>query len=237
MPRCVYPVLTGNRMQDKSGAKRILSHLRNGRAKLFDMGFDINGWAKWAAPRGVNPLLIDCALAHYEEGFFADAVPIDDVAYNTPRSLVRASDDVNAWMASAEFDGTSMPSWMVSMVSANIGPEAAEVVRKFIDYADKIPQGADIILNPHDAMVPDQMGYQLLAGNRAIAAAVDADSGEAALAYITRLRADLQVSLGNKLLRMSADRGWVLASDEANDFVSKFHDLMPLAAASGMSNF
>ena len=55
--------------------------------------------------------------------------------------------------------------------------------------------------------------------------------GEAALQYIVRLRPDLQVSLGTKLLRVSAKNGWVLTSDVATAFIQKFHELIPLAEA------
>ena len=69
---------------------------------------------------------------------------------------------------------------------------------------------------------------------RAINSAETASTGEAALQYITRLRPDLQVSLGSKLLRLSAKRGWVLTSSTATAFIAKFHELLPLAEATGI---
>ncbi len=87
---------------------------------------------------------------------------------------------------------------------------------------------------PPGANVPDATGYQLLAANRAINSAHDDDTGEAALLYVVRLRPDLQVSLGSKLLRASARNGWTLTSDVAVAFIQKFHDLLPLAQDAGM---
>ena len=224
---------TGNRTSDKSGATRMLSHLLN-RCAVFELQFDIKGWADWAADNGVNPLAIDCALAYADDGFFADCVPTEDGPFCTPRSLVRAAQHLTAFTESAEFDGIDLPSYVESLLAANIGDRAAGMLSRHIAMADQVPTARDIFADPAGANVPDATGYQLLAANRAINAAHDADTGEAALAYITRLRPDLQVSLGSKLLRASARNGWVLTSDVAVAFIQKFHDLLPLAQTAGM---
>jgi hypothetical protein len=228
-------VFTGNRAQDKSGAKRVLSHLRNGRALLFDLAFDIREWSTWALANDVNPIIIDAANAYHGDGFFADCVPTEDEAYCTPRSLVRAADHLTAYMDSDYFDGVGIGEFCLNMMTANIGSSASGLVMRYIAMADKVPTALEIYDAPHDANVPDEMGFQLLAANRAINGAYNATTGEAALAYITRLRPDLQVSLGTKLLRLSARRNWMLASDEATAFIAKFSDLLPLADAAGWS--
>ena len=43
---------TGNRTNDKSGATRILSLLNRG--PVFELGFDVRGWAVWAGENGVH---------------------------------------------------------------------------------------------------------------------------------------------------------------------------------------
>ena len=224
---------TGNRTADKSGATRMLSHLLN-RCAVFELQFDVKGWADWAADNGVNPLAIDCAMAYADDGFFADCVPTEDGPFCTPRSLVRAAQHLTAFADSAEFDGMTIPSYVESLLAANIGDRAAGMLTRHIAMADQVPTAAEIFADPTGANVPDATGYQLLAANRAINCASDADTGEAALAYITRLRPDLQVSLGSKLLRTSARQGWVLTSSVAVAFIQKFHDLLPLAQTAGM---
>ena len=224
---------TGNRTSDKSGATRMLSHLLN-RCAVFELQFDVKGWADWAADNGVNPLAIDCALAYADDGFFADCVPTEDGPFCTPRSLVRAAEHLTAFMDSAEFDGVYIPSYVESLLAANIGDRAAGMLTRHIAMADQVPSAIDIFADPTGVNVPDSTGYQLLGANRAINAAHDADTGEAALAYVTRLRPDLQVSLGSKLLRASARNGWVLTSSVAVAFIQKFHDLLPLAQTAGM---
>ena len=223
---------TGNRVQDKSGATRMLSHLLN-RVAVFVLDFDIAVWSHWAEDNGINPLVIDCAVTYHGEGFFADSVPTEDGAFCTPRSLVRAAEHLTAFMDTPEFDGAYIPSYVENLLAANIGAKAAGILVRHIAMADQVPAGKDIHANPEAANVPDQTGYQLLAANRAINSAYDGQTGDATLRYITRLRPDLQVSLGSKLLRVSASRGWVLTSPAATQFIQKFHDLIPLADAAG----
>ena len=224
---------TGNRTADKSGATRMLSHLLN-RCAVFELQFDVKGWADWAADNGVNPLAIDCAMAYADDGFFADCVPTEDGPFCTPRSLVRAAQHLTAFTDSPEFDGIHIPYYVGALLAANIGERATGMLTRHIAMADQVPTADEILADPTGANVPDATGYQLLAANRAINAAHDADTGEAALAYVVRLRPDLQVSLGSKLLRASARNGWVLTSDVAVAFIQKFHDLLPLAQTAGM---
>ena len=224
---------TGNRTSDKSGSNRILAHIM-GRSRVFELEFDVKSWANWAADNGVNPLAIDCAMAYADEDFFADCVPTEDGPFCTPRSLVRAAQHLTAFTDSPEFDGIDVPYHVGALLAANIGERAAGMLTRHIAMADLVPTAREIFADPTGVSVPDATGYQLLAANRAINAAHDADTGEAALAYIVRLRPDLQVSLGSKLLRASARNGWVLTSSVAVAFIQKFHDLLPLAQNAGM---
>jgi hypothetical protein len=224
---------TGNRTSDKSGASRMLSHLLN-RGLVFELGFNVRGWAGWAEENGVNPIGIDCALAFADEGFFVTEVPTEDGPFPTPRSYVRALQQLTVYTDSPEFDGVTIPSYVETLIAANIGARSAGMLTRHVAMADQVPTARDIFADPTGANVPDATGYQLLAANRAINAAHDADTGEAALAYVVRLRPDLQVSLGSKLLRASARNGWVLTSDVAVAFIQKFHDLLPLAQTAGM---
>ena len=221
---------TGNRVADKSGATRLLSHLLN-RCRVFELEFSVNQWADWARENGVNPLAVDAAVTYHGDGFFADSVPTEDGPFCTPRSLVHAASDLTAFMDTDAFDGAYIPSHIEALIASSIGQRAAGMLSRHIAMADEVPQAEDIYNGPNDARVPDSTGYQLLAANRAINGAVNADMGEAALQYIVRLRPDLQVSLGTKLLRASAKNGWVLTSDVATAFIQKFHELIPLADA------
>ena len=221
---------TGNRVADKSGASRLLAHLSD-RVRVMELEFSINQWAGWARDNGVNPLAVDAAVTYHGEGFFADSVPTEDGPFCTPRSLVHAASDLTAFMDTDAFDGAYIPSHIEALIASSIGQRAAGMLSRHIAMADEVPQAEDIYNGPNDARVPDATGYQLLAANRAINGAHSAALGEATLQYIVRLRPDLQVSLGTKLLRASAKNGWVLTSDVATAFIQKFHELIPLADA------
>lgn len=221
---------TGNRVADKSGASRLLAHLSD-RVRVMELEFSINQWAGWARDNGVNPLAVDAAVTYHGDGFFADSVPTEDGPFCTPRSLVHAASDLTAFMDTDAFDGAYIPSHIEALIASSIGQRAAGMLSRHIAMADEVPQAEDIYNGPNDARVPDATGYQLLAANRAINGAHSAALGEATLQYIVRLRPDLQVSLGTKLLRASAKNGWVLTSDVATAFIQKFHELIPLADA------
>jgi hypothetical protein len=174
---------TGNRTSDKSGASRMLSHLLN-RGPVFELGFNVRGWAGWAEENGVNPIGIDCALAFADEGFFVTEVPTEDGPFPTPRSYVRALQHLTVYTDSPEFDGVTIPSYVETLIAASIGARSAGMLTRHIAMADQVPTADEILADPTGANVPDATGYQLLAANRAINSAHDADTGEAALAYV-----------------------------------------------------
>ena len=222
---------TGNRTSDKSGANKLLSHLVN-RCAIFEMDFDLGQWVRWANDNGVNPLITGCAEAM--DGFFEFEVPMGAGNFCTPRSAVRASDQLNAFLEDSEHTDIDLPEWLHQLLGSIIGERAGRQLREYILLSKNVPHPAEIISAPLDADVPNNTGFQLLAANRAIAAAITSSDLESVLRYVIRLRPDLQVSLGSKILRHGARRGLILASPEAAQFVAKFHQLIPLAEAAGM---
>lgn len=220
-------VLNGNRAKDKAGSGRVLSHMIN-TVLAFNVKFCINGWVRWAKANGINPVVIECAEAYADQGFFADAVPTEDTAYCTPRSLVRAAAHLDVYMASPEFDGSVSP-LMERMLAANIGEKAANILTQWMGQRDHVPSAQEIINNPETAHVSDQTGFQMIAANVAMSQVNDARSATAVLHYIVRLRTDLQVSLGTKLMGISTRNNWTVTDPLAAAFIAKFHELIPLA--------
>ena len=218
---------TGNRAQDKSGSGRLMAHLINV-ALVFNIEFKISGLVRWWKENNGNPIVIECAEAHAEQQFFADSVPAEDIAFCSPRSLFRASQHLDAFIASNEFTGI-IPPLMERMLAANIGPGAASTVVQWVAQRDHVPTAEQVLADPESAKVPDQTGFQMIAANVAMNAVTDCRSAEAVLHYIVRLRPDLQVSLGVKLLRISTEAGWTVTDPLASAFIAKFHSLLPLA--------
>lgn len=221
---------TGNRAQDKSGATRLLAHLTD-RVRVMELTFSLQAWLAWARENRINPVIIDFAEAHGDSStghsIFADAVPVEDVAYCTPRSLVNASRDLDALMADPEFDG-HVPGWAESMFAANIGESAANLLCQWMAQRNEVPTAQEILSNPEAARVPTQTGFQMIAANVAMAAVDDRRTAEAAFAYLLRLRTDLRVSLATKLLGITARNGWTVTSPKAAEFIRDHAELLPL---------
>lgn len=226
----LFVCFTGNRQADKSGARPALGHLRN-RVIQFELeGYNDSTVAQWdrdfASKNGVLPALIDVAKYHATDGFFADSVPADG-AYNTFRGLTNVSALISTFI---EQKGTTkLDPPMVSLIAAVIGENAADVIENHFDCEGEIPTAAEILSNPESALLPDQTGYQNLAGSLALEIAVDEKSADAAINYITRLRPDLQVQLGVRLISKSRRMGSILISSTAADFIRSHTDLIQLA--------
>lgn len=229
LPEGWVVVFTGNRIEDKSGSRQFPFHLIAGRGIMVNLLQDTTGWVRWAEGAGVNPLFVGFIRAEYSNAGFANEVPKKYGPYLTPRSGVAAAAHLDAFMASDEFTGYGIPPYIVKLLAMNIGPSAASALEEHIKTADKVPSGEEIISDPEGAMVPDDTGFQQLAANRAMNVMMSEESMDAALRYIVRLRPDLQVSLGTKLIRRSVDEGWTMVSPLANAFLEKFSEFLPLA--------
>tara|TARA_R110000787_G_scaffold137557_1_gene251176 strand:- start:16 stop:1134 length:1119 start_codon:yes stop_codon:yes gene_type:complete len=229
LPKGTIVVATGNRTKDKSGANRLLAHLTD-RVAMFELKFSIDTWAEWAYANGVNPIVIECAKAYSDEGFFADSVPATDEQYCSPRSLTRASSHLNAFFKmkgnDAYLNGT-----IRALIAANIGDGATTMLFQYAEIRDQVPTEADIQRNPETALVPDITGHQMIAGHNAIASATDGDSIGQAFKYILRLRTDLQVSMNVRLLKIAGNNGWVSNEPLVNQFLAKYHDLITLGVS------
>jgi len=229
LPEGWVVVFTGNRIEDKSGSRQFPFHLIAGRGIMVNLLQDTTGWVGWAEGAGVNPLFVGFIRAEYSNAGFANEVPKKYGPYLTPRSGVAAAAHLDAFMASDEFTGYGIPPYIVKLLAMNIGPSAASALEEHIKTADKVPSGEEIISDPEGAMVSDDTGFQQLAANRAMNVMMSEESMDAALRYIVRLRPDLQVSLGTKLIRRSVDEGWTMVSPLANAFLEKFSEFLPLA--------
>jgi hypothetical protein len=225
LPDGCYVYGTGNRAGDKSGALKILSHLLN-RARFIEISRDVSAWVNdYAIGHGVNPILIEVAQAY--DDFFAEEVPAEQTSYCTERSLTQASKDLDVIMADPEFTGF-LPAWGEAMIASNIGQAAARRVSEWIARRDEVPSAEEIMRDPRKARVSDNTGFQLIAANVGIGAVTDSVTATAAFIYLTRLRADLQISLACKLLKMAATAGWIITDPAAQAFIAEHFEYLPL---------
>lgn len=219
-------VATGNRLSDKSGSQRALSHVANAVIRC-EVLFDFESYRDWCIGDGMHPLLIACAQANVERGLFVDAVPAEDVQFSSPRSYSRLARNLTAMAAQA--DGVIPDNLLTrKLAESTIGREATDMVFSFIALHDKVPTDADIQRDPTGCLLPSETDLQYLASNVALASAKDSETADKALQYIVRLRADMQIGCGAALLRRSAREGWTCVGPTAAAFVAEYADVLPL---------
>jgi hypothetical protein len=165
------------------------------------------------------------------EGLMVETPPSTIGKFCTPRGYINASIHLDQFMASDAFDGRTIDRITYLKMAGCIGGDAARQVIEFIELAGELPEAAQILSDPENADVPEQTAYQMLATNQAIAAMESVQDAENVLTYAMRLRPDLQVSLGVKILRVATRNGWIVTSPLAVEFTTKFHDLLPLAVS------
>lgn len=219
---------TGNRAKDKSGSLNLLSIIAN-RAIVAMLERDVQGWHDdFAVPNNVNPIIREVVLAFADDGIFADEVPATPGPFSSERTMTSAGKQLDAIMAEPEFTGT-LSAFNTKCLAMNIGWDSAKRVEGYIARRDKVPTGPEIIADPSGALVPDETGFQLLAGNLAIAEVSDANTAAAALHYLVRLRKDLRVSLGVKLMTVCTENHILDTSPLAQSFLQEYNDFLPLA--------
>jgi len=233
----IFVVATGNRLKDKSGAQNILAHLKN-RALSFEMeGYSdttVEAWIRdYAEPNNLNLLVIDCARENADDLF--DDIPPSN---GDPMCSFRSLTNVSALLTTYQEQGgdPAVSESMTRLMSAAIGEPSATILADHCeDVALGIPTRDEILSDPEGANVPDVTGSQNAAGTLALSIANDSLSIDAAIKYIVRLRPDLQVQLGARLLAKANRIGACMISDTATKFITQHSDLIDLAEQLGVS--
>lgn len=206
---------TGNRVQDRAGVNKMLSHLRN-RLSIVEVEAELEGWTDWAQDNGVHPMIV--GFAKFKQGsLFANEVPSGDDPYCTPRSLTRAG----AFLA-ARADGMRLPddALTAAFVHGFIGAAAGTELIAFLRTYQYLPSPEAVIKNPDTAKVPDsnRMDAQFAAMSMAIDLA-NTKNVNAIATYLTRLNKELQVSAFKSLI--TRHKSGLMNSPVIQDWISK----------------
>lgn len=228
LPEGVVVVATGNRLADKAGSQRMMSQVANAVFRC-EVTFDAESWASWAEREGLHPLLISVATALTPTGFFVESVPAEDTQFCTPRSFARIAKSLTA-VANASRDPNVIPNTLVTRkaTAAAIGEAAAEQMFTYLECLGSVPTASEIQADPETATLSDETHFQHAAAQVALSSATDSVSGERALQYIIRLRADLQISTVAMMLRRSVRNGWTVTGPVAGAFLQRHAELLPL---------
>ena len=172
-------VSTGNRQQDRAGANRVLSHLRN-RETVLEFDTNLDDWSSWALTHGVKPEVV--AFIRFRPGLLHDFDPNKD-QNPTPRSWVEGVSAVLGVVPlEAEYE----------CFKGAVGEGAAAEFVGFMKIYRKLPNPDAILLNPDTADVPSDPAT-LYALSGAISARVSQANISRAVTYLSRCPAEFSV--------------------------------------------
>lgn len=171
--------MTGNRVSDRAGANRVLSHLRN-RVTTLEFEPSLDDWCNWALDNGIRPELI--SFIRFKPGMLNDFDPQRDIN-PTPRAWAEGvSPIIDNVPAEAEFE----------VIKGAVGEGAAAEFVGFLKIARKLPNIDALLMQPDKADVPTEPSVRYaIAG--AIAHRATEDNFERVMTYARRLPAEFTV--------------------------------------------
>lgn len=179
IPDNVMFVSTGNRVSDRSGASRVLAHLRN-RETVIEFETNLDDWCKFAIDQGAKPEVV--SFIRFRPNLLHDFDPQRD-ANPTPRSWIEGvSDVVGVVPAEAEYE----------CFKGAVGEGAAAEFVGFLKIHRKLPNPDRILLDPDDAEVPtDPATLYALSGS--IATRASDSNFSRVIAYANRMPPEFSV--------------------------------------------
>lgn len=183
-------VATGNRMSDRAGANRLLSHFRN-RLTTYEYEVDLNDWTIWALDHGVQPEVVQ--FIRFRPNLLLDFDPQREVN-PTPRAWCEGvSAALGVVPDEAEFE----------TFKGDVGEGAAAEFRGFLKIYRKLPNPDAVLMDPKNAEVPtDPATLYALAG--AIANRAKRDNFERVITYAERMPAEITVLVVRDSLQRDA---------------------------------
>lgn len=134
-------VTTGNRVSDRAGANRLLSHLKN-RLTTVELEASLDDWTNWALENGVKPEVI--AFVRFRPELLNSFDSNNDINA-TPRAW---SEGVSKSLGVVE------PNLELETFKGDVGQGAAAEFCGFLKVYRKLPSPDAIMLNPDKADVP-----------------------------------------------------------------------------------
>lgn len=166
-------VATGNRVKDRAGATRVLSHLADREIEI-EYETNLDDWCKWALQSGVHPVVI--AFVRFKPNMLHDFDANRD-KNPTPRSWAEGiSPLVGKVSPEAEFE----------LYKGRVGEGAAVEFKAFVDMYRKLPNPDAVLMNPDSHSVPTE-GSVLYALAGAIAERATDNNFQRVMTYAKRM--------------------------------------------------
>lgn len=185
LPKGWMVISTGNRVSDRAGANRVLSHLRN-RETVIELDTNVDDWTKWALNNGVKPEVIAFIrfrpdLLHNFEALMK-ANPGAEL-FASPRSWVEGvSMALGAVPAAAEFE----------CFKGSVGEGAAAEFVGFVQIYRDLPSPDAILMDPdhYELFTKPAVQYALAA---ALANKADKSNFKNVIRYLSRMPGEFSV--------------------------------------------
>lgn len=179
MPDGWMVVSTGNRMSDRAGSNRVLSHLRN-RETVLKYETHLDDWTGWAINHGVRPEVV--SFIRFRVNLLHDFDANRDIN-PTPRAWVEGVSPIIGNVPSdCEFE----------CIEGAVGEGAAAEFTGYLRIFRKLPNVDNIIMNPTTVPVPtDPATLYALSGS--LAAKATDGNFERVCTYAERMPAEFSV--------------------------------------------
>ena len=185
----------------------IQAHLRNRLVFVKMRKPSADEWVKWATDNGVNPMIIAFvsneprvmqSFLEYEKGGMFEGKDLSkdngfifnpksmQLAYATPRSLVAASDILDAGLGVLDDDT------LEAALEGTVGATTAEALSSFIRFGREICEYSRVIKSPDTAPLSDNPTAQLIQVFQFVTRVADRTEAEAIVKYVWRMRAEMQ---------------------------------------------
>ena len=169
---------TGNRVEDKSGAQRIMSKLSN-RMLNLTMEPNLDDFKDWGRMAGIPRIVL--SYLTYRPGHLCEFDPAR-ASNPTPRS----------WEFVSKLDLTLSRNLLLAMLTGYVGEGIATEFISFVELEAKLVHPDEIIKNPTTAAVPpDEMSKYVVCG--ALAEKASSKTFDAISQYVSRLPAEYGV--------------------------------------------
>jgi len=185
----------------------IQAHLRNRLVFVKMRKPSADEWVKWATDNRVNPMIIAFvsneprvmqSFLDYEKGGMFEGKDLSkdngfifnpksmQLAYATPRSLVAASDILDAGIGVLDDDT------LAAALTGTVGATTAEALSSFIRFGREICEYSRVIKSPDTAPLSDNPTAQLIQVFQFVTRVADRTEAEAIVKYVWRMRAEMQ---------------------------------------------
>ena len=184
----VVIIATGNRAEDRAGAKPLLGHL-NDRMYHFDVETSLDDWCGWALENGIDPLGIACLRLRPE-------------LLNDYDSSRRSNPTQRSWSKLfKEVPNDLATNLYMAAATGKVGEAAAAEWVSARDMMHKMPSIDSIRLHPADVEVPTEPAVRF-AVSTALSMTATPDCFGRDMQYIRRLPKEFQMVYVSDALRL-----------------------------------